>query len=241
MYNYRNGRSNIINILKTETEVIKSKGIPKNDDAFTFTNAYLTWTGAIFIDIKDSSELFDTKDETLARLMRAFTSEIITIFQDFGNYRQIGIRGDCVYAIYDAQYKEDLVEIFDIAVLANTFMKMFNEIIQDFDYDPITAGIGLGCDEELIIKAGRSGTGINDKIWIGKAVVDASNLSSTANRNGIDPIAMSEIFYNKTIKILKKRNSKYEDWISYNSYEELYECDIVRSEFNKWIENGMKG
>lgn len=241
MYNYRNGRSNIINILKTETKVIKSEGIPKNDDAFTFTNAYLTWAGAIFIDIKDSSELFDTKDETLARLMRAFTSEIITIFQDFANYRQIGIRGDCVYAIYDAQYNEDLAEIFDIAVLANTFMKMFNEIIQDFDYDPITAGIGLGCDEELIIKAGRTGTGVNDKIWIGKAVVDASNFSSTANRNGIEPIAMSEIFYNKIIKLLKKRNPKYENWISYNSHEELYECDIVRSDFNKWIDNGMKG
>ena len=28
MYNYRDGRSNIINILKTETDVIKSSGIP---------------------------------------------------------------------------------------------------------------------------------------------------------------------------------------------------------------------
>ncbi len=241
MYNYRNGRSNIINILKTETEVIKSKGIPKNDDAFTYKNAYLTWAGAIFIDIKDSSELFDTKDETLARLMRAFTSEIITIFQDFGNYRQIGIRGDCVYAIYDAQYQSDLVEIFSLAVITNTFMKMFNEIIQDFDYDPITAGIGLGCDEELIIKAGRTGTGINDKIWIGKAVVDASNLSSTANRNGIDPIAMSGTFYNNIINKLKEKNSNYDDWISYNSYEDLYECNIVRSDFDEWIKNGMKG
>lgn len=241
MYDYHDSRSNIINILKTETKVIKSEGIPDSDNAFTFTKAYLTWAGAIFIDIKDSSELFDTKDERLARLMRAFTSEIITIFQDFRNYRQIGIRGDCVYAIYDTQYKSDLVEIFNIAVLTNTFMKMFNEIITDYGYAPITAGIGLGCDEELIIKAGRSGTGINDKIWIGKAVVDASNLSSTANRDDIKPIAMSEVFYNNIIADLKKENPKYENWIRYNSYEDLYECNIVRSEFNEWIENGMKG
>ena len=83
MYNYRDGRSNIINILKTETDVIKSSGIPKDDSSFTYKNAYLTWASAIFIDIKDSSTLFNTKDEKLARLMRGFTSEIISIFQGF--------------------------------------------------------------------------------------------------------------------------------------------------------------
>lgn len=61
MCNYRNGRSTIINILKTETKVIKSEGIPENDDAFTYKNTYLTWVGAIFIDIKDSSNLFVLK------------------------------------------------------------------------------------------------------------------------------------------------------------------------------------
>ena len=241
MYNYRDGRSNIINILKTETDVIKSSGIPKDDGSFTYKNAYLTWASAIFIDIKDSSTLFNTKDEKLARLMRAFTSEIISIFQGLVNYRQIGIRGDCVYAIYDTIYQKDICDVFRIAYELNTFMEMFNKIIIEHGYSPITAGIGLGCDEELIIKAGKTGTGINDKIWIGKAVVDASNLSGEANRNGMKPIAMSSVFYNNIIDILVKENGKYKEWIKYSHTKKCYHCNIIETNFNDWIENGMKG
>lgn len=241
MYNYRDGRSNIINILKTETDVIKSSGIPKDDSSFTYKNAYLTWASAIFIDIKDSSTLFNTKDEKLARLMRAFTSEIISIFQGLDNYRQIGIRGDCVYAIYDTIYQKDICDVFRIAYELNTFMKMFNKIIVEYGYSPITAGIGLGCDEELIIKAGKTGTGINDKIWIGKAVVDASNLSGEANRNGIDPIAMSSVFYDIIINILVEENEKYKEWIKYSYTKKCYHCNIIQTGFNDWIDGGMKG
>lgn len=241
MYNYRDGRSNIINILKTKTDVINSSGIPKDDGSFTYKNAYLTWTSAIFIDIKDSSKLFDTKDEKLARLMRAFTSEIISIFQGLDNYRQIGIRGDCVYAIYDTIYKKDIYDIFSVACELNTFMKMFNKIIVEQGYSPIMVGIGLGCDEELIIKAGKTGTGINDKIWIGKAVVDASNLSGEANRNGMEPIAMSSVFYNNVINLLIEENKKYKEWIKYFHTKSCYHCNIIQKRFNEWIENGMKG
>lgn len=241
MYNYRDGRSNIINILKNKTEVIKSRGIPKDDSSFTYKNAYLTWVSSIFIDIKDSSKLFDTKDETLARLMRAFTSEIITIFQGLDIYRQIGIRGDCVYVIYDTKCKDDLYDVFNIASTLNTFMKMFNAIIKEHGYREIVAGIGIGCDEELIIKVGKTGTGINDKIWIGKAVVDASNLSGVANRNGIEPIAMSSVFYNNIIDILVNKNVNYRLWITYSQKEKCYHCNIINIEFNNWINGGMKG
>ena len=194
-----------------------------------------------FIDIKDSSELFKTKDEKLARLMRAFTSEIISIFQELDNYRQIGIRGDCVYAIYDTKYKEDIYEVFEIAVELNTFMDMFNKIISEYGYNEIIAGIGLGCDEELIIKAGKTGTGINDKIWIGKSVVDASNLSSVANRNDLMPIAMSSLFYKYSKDLLLKTKSDYPNWIQYSYENKCYHCNVIYTDFYEWIENGMKG
>ena len=54
-------------------------------------------------------------------------------------------------------------------------MKMLNKLLGQNGYPTIQAGIGLGCSQDLIIRAGQSGTGINDKIWIGKAVVDAAN------------------------------------------------------------------
>lgn len=245
MYNYKDSKSNIINILTSKTPVKKMDTIPV-DASFTYENGILTWVSAIFIDIENSSELFDTKDEKLARLIRAFTSEVICIFQDLESYNQIGIRGDCVYSIYDINTQEDLVEVFRIAYKLNTFLKMFNKIIVRYGYEEINAGIGIGCDEDLIIKAGRTGTGINDKIWIGKAVVDASNLSSIAGRNFISNIAMSPLFYNNVIDILKKENPKYSSWIkshrksTYSTAVDFYYCDIIQTDFNDWIENGMK-
>ena len=120
MYNYKNSKSNIINILKSKTPIEEKVTIP-SDQEFTYENGITCWVSAIFVDMKNSSELFKTKDEKLARLLRAFTSEIITIFQDFSKYNQIGIRGDCVYAIYSTPKKADINQVFNIAVKVNTF------------------------------------------------------------------------------------------------------------------------
>lgn len=194
MYNYRNSKANIVNILSSKTQIEKKEKIPV-DNEFTYANGIRCWVSSIFVDIKNSTELIKNQDEKLARLLRAFTSEIITIFQDFDKYNQIGIRGDCVYAIYSTPEKQDICSVFHIAIMVNTFMKMFNKLLGENSYPYVGIGIGLGCGKELIIKTGRSGTGINDKIWIGDAVVDAANLSSIANRNNHKKISMSEDFY----------------------------------------------
>ena len=240
MYKYKDSKANIINILKSETPIKTKKSIP-SDQEFTYENGITCYVSAIFVDIKNSSELFKTKDEKLARLLRAFTSEIITIFQNFSKYSQIGIRGDCVYAIYSTPNIDDINEVFDIAIYVNTFMKMFNKLLVENKYPNIGVGIGLGCDKELVIKAGRSGTGINDKIWIGKAVVDAANLSSIANRHGYKKIALNSCFYTN----LMNKYKKHLDWFikvpkSNHFGETFYQCNIIESSFNKWIEDGMK-
>ncbi len=243
MYNYKNSKLKIIDILTSKTPIEKKETIP-NDAEFTFENGILAWVGAIFVDIENSTKLFSTKDEKLARLMRAFCSEVITIFQDKSNFSQIGIRGDCVYAIYSAPKQNDLSEIFSIAYKINTFIVMFNKIIANYGYEPINIGIGLGASEDLIIKAGRSGYGINDKIWIGKAVVDAANFSSIGGRNGISPIVMSNCFYDNIHLIKERENPKYKEWIKAKKNHvgtiEYYHCDIVESNFNNWIKEGMK-
>lgn len=248
MYNFKNSKANIINILKSNTKIEETQDIPKADENFTYDNGIYAWTGAIFIDIVNSSDLLDKKDEKLARLMRAFTSEVITIMQDFDKYRQIGIRGDCVYAIYSTPNKDDIVSMFNISSKLNTFMKMFNKIITSFGYNEISAGIGLGCDKDLIIKAGRTGSGINDKIWIGNAIIDACNFSNLANRNGKDPIIISNTVYDNIIDILCKENPNFINWIKpkkrntyYDAYTiEYYTCNIINIEFNNWITNGMR-
>lgn len=241
MYDYKKSRDTIQEILSSQTKIVNKEVIPSSDSEFTYSNGIKAWVGALFVDIVGSSEMCKTANEDTARVFRAFCSEIIAILKDDPNYREIGIRGDCVYCIYTAPYQKDLVAIFRHAYRINSFMKMFNKLLEKNCYSKIRAGIGLGCDEELIIKAGQSGSGINDKIWIGKAVVDACHLGNKANRNGLSPIAMSTVFYNNIKETLEEENPNYKNWISgykspFGYSVEFYQCNIVETEFDSWIE-----
>lgn len=239
MYDFKKSKETIISILKSPTKIVKKDKIPASDSEFTYSNGIKTWVGALFVDIVSSSKLFSEANEDTARIMRSFCSEIIAILKDDSNYREIGIRGDCVYCIYTAEYQKDLVNIFKHAYRINSFMEMLNKLLYQNGYPQITAGIGLGCAEELIIKAGQSGSGINDKIWIGKAVVDAAHLSDKANRNGIQSIAMSPLFFDNISEHLFEENVEYRNWIVPNSYygtPEFYHCNIIETGFSNWIE-----
>jgi class 3 adenylate cyclase len=250
-FDYKHSKKYVINILTSKT-LIEKRPIPKNDSEYTYGNGIKSWVAALFVDIVDSSTLFKhQKEEIIARLMRSFSSEIVEILKDSDKVRQIGLRGDSVYAIYSAEYKSDLVDIFRLAYKINTFLKMFNEILRNYNFPTITAGIGLGASEDLVIKAGKKMTDFNDLIFIGNAVVDASNLSSTANRQSIGSIAMNTTFYDNIIEDLKKENPKYLTWIqpkyssSYYSYNqngsiEYYHCNIIQKDFDTWIDDGMK-
>lgn len=240
MYDYKKSKSTIESILKSPTKIVEKSIVPSSDSEFTYENGIKSWVGALFVDIVDSSKLFQSANEDTARIIRSFCSEIIAILKDDPNYREIGIRGDCVYCIYAAPYQEDLVEIFRHAYRINTFINMFNKLLIKNRYPTIRAGIGLGCGEDLIVKAGQNGSGINDKIWIGKAVVDAAHLSDTANRNGIQEIAMSTLVYDNIIDLLVKENDNYKTWIkaykkSYYGNVEFYHCSIIETDFNDWI------
>lgn len=243
MYDYKDSKEKIEEILKSSTKIIEKDSIPSSDSDFTYENGIKAWVGALFVDIVDSSKLFQSANEDTARITRSFCSEIISILKDDPNFREIGIRGDCVYCIYSAAYQEDLVQIFTHAYRINSFMEMFNRLLTKNDYTSIRVGIGLGCGSDLIVKAGRYGSGINDKIWIGKAVVDAAQLSGIANRNGISAIAMSSIFYDNIIDLLYKENAEYKTWIksrsNYYGYVDYYHCNIIETSFNKWIEENL--
>lgn len=244
MYDYKKSKETIESILKSPTKIVEKSAVPSTDSEFTYENGIKSWVGALFVDIVDSSRLFQTPNEDTARVIRSFCSEIISILKDDNNYREIGIRGDCVYCIYNTPYQSDLVEIFRHAYRINSFMSMLNKLLKKNGYSTISAGIGLGCSQDLIIKAGQNGSGINDKIWIGKAVVDAAHLSDVANRNGISAIAMSPLFYENIIDLLCEENQEYKSWIrghssGFYSSTDYYHCNIIETAFDEWIEENI--
>lgn len=117
-------------------------------------------------------------------------------------------------------------------------MSMLNKLLSENNLPNIEAGIGLATSKTLVIKAGRKDVGINDKIWIGNSVIDASNFSSIANKDNYRSIVMFPDFYSFIIKYEKDIE---ENLIKVESeYGDCYMGNIIISNFNKWIKNGMK-
>lgn len=85
--------------------------------------------------------------------------------------------------------------IFNKAFTVNSFLEMLNIVLKNSNLPACNAGIGVACAEELVVKAGRKGVGINNAVWIGEAVTYASKLFSIANKKLIRPIAVSTLVY----------------------------------------------
>lgn len=241
-YDYREGKKRIKEILDNNTTVNETDAVP-SDDNFTFENSYYSWVTSIFVDIRDSSDLFANSDKiVVSKIIRSFTSEIIEILRNDNNLREIGIRGDCVYAIFSTPYQKDISNIANYASCINTEIKMLNNLLINKGYKTIRVGIGVSSAQELIIKAGRKNTGINSKVWIGESVTKASNLSSLGNKNNISPIVFSGLTYSNIIDIWEKENPEAKNWFrqGYSTTDgTYYHGDIVQVNFNNWIEEGM--
>lgn len=241
-FDYEESRKRIEDILNSKTDIKEVDSISNDEDGFTYENGVRTRVGSMFIDIRNSTDYFKENDvEKVARIMRAFTSELIGILKQNEKYVQIGIRGDCVYAIYSTPKQNDLNDILSDACFINTFQKMFQKILERKNWPTFEIGIGLGASKDLVIKAGRKGTGINDNIWIGDAVIDASKLSNEGNTRGIDPIVMDSCFYENIKDLNANKSYKYSDcakkvWSSkLNEY--VYCCNMVTFGFNNWIKD----
>lgn len=244
-YDFRQAKKDIEDILNSKVEVEETKSIP-DESTFTYENGVKTWVCSLFVDIVSSSKYFNREDisqNVISRIIRSFTEQIVTIINENEYAYEIGIRGDCVYAIFKAEYKKNIVRVFKTAYCINSFLIMFNKILANKKLPLLYAGIGIGTGHDLIVKAGKKKI-VHDKIWIGEAVINASNLSKIANRNGYEPICMDETTYENIIEILKEENSEYSNWIemasSSNYSGPFYQCNIVQTDFDNWIENGMK-
>lgn len=244
LYDYEQGEKKISGILNSKTKIEETETIPKSYEEFTYENGIRSWVGALFVDVRDSSDYFKNNNaDKVARVIRAFTGEIITILSNNEYYRQIGIRGDCVYAIYTASKKEKLYTIVQNATMINTFQKMFNKLLEKNGFETFSIGIGLGCGKDLIVKAGKEGSGINDLIWIGDAVVNASNLSSIGSKNGFKSIVMDSFFYSRVKNLKANKKKTYGDLFKEKYSAELkmkvYHGNVVNTDFGNWIEEHL--
>jgi class 3 adenylate cyclase len=181
-------------------------------DRLTYTNGfYAQWCTAMFVDIRDSSKLPDVYDRpALAKIYRAYISEVVAIMNGVPKVREVNIVGDGVWAVFNARNKPDNDDVCYAAWRVNSLVKILNyKMLKAGFRTPIRVGIGLADGRALMIKAGYNGSGIADVVYMGQVVNRAAKLAAQGSKAGTPPVVLDEDFalwLNEQNKSLLNRN-----------------------------------
>jgi hypothetical protein len=120
-YSYTSSSDRIKDILNQPAGTFQEvDGLPDRD-RLTFTNGFYGMCSAVFIDIRDSSGLTDKhKRPTLAKIYRAFISEMVAVLNSDAYVREVNIVGDCDWAVYKTTQPNHIDDVFRVAFQANT-------------------------------------------------------------------------------------------------------------------------
>ncbi|MQW78181.1 adenylate/guanylate cyclase domain-containing protein [Nocardioides sp. dk4132] len=205
-------------------------------DRLTFVNGFYAYCSAVFVDIRDSSSLPDKYNRpALAKLYRAYISEVVAILNSSARTREVNIVGDGVWAVFNTPQKVDINEVFDLVAKVNSLMRVLNFKLAKAGYkDPISAGVGVSYGRALMIKAGYSGSGINDVVYMGDVVNHAAKLAAKGNLTYSSP---STYLGNVFAGNLNEHNTKLiaKDWTN-----DCYTANVINTAMNDWYEANCK-
>lgn len=235
-YNVEKSSERMDDILNSSNSNFTDKySIPLRSE-LTFKNGYYVNITAIFIDIVGSSDMTDEhKRPTLAKMYRAFLSECVAIMNSEYNCKEISINGDCVWGVFNTPYKSDIDEVISVSAKLNSMIKILNYKLRKKGYSEISIGIGIDYGRALMVKAGYSGSGINDIIWMGDVVNSACHICNKAGRNFREVIIISAIIYNNLNEHNKGLFSSYLDGGTIR-----YEGNIIDEDMDKWYDENCK-
>jgi class 3 adenylate cyclase len=204
--------------------------------SLTYTNGFYVNVTALFIDIADSSDMTDDhKRPTLAKIYRSFISECTAIMNSESTCKEINIHGDCVWGVFETPTKSDVDAVFSVSAKLNSLIKILNYKLRKKGYSEISVGIGIDDGRALMVKAGYSGSGLNDVIWMGDVVNSASKISGIAGRNGRKSIFVSGCIYSNLNEHNQKLlSSTIVDRVTY------YSGNTINSAMDKWYEDNCK-
>lgn len=212
-----------------------SESIPQRV-SLTYTNGYYVDITALFIDIVGSSDMTDEhKRPTLAKMYRCFISECTAIMNAESICKEISINGDCVWGVFDTPLKSNIDDVFSVAAKLNSVIEILNYKLRKKKYGEISVGIGMDYGRALMVKAGYSGSGLNDVIWMGDVVNSACHLANIAGRNGHKPIVVSSC-------IKFNLNERHQSFLKATIIDRqtCYEGNVVNTSMETWYENNCK-
>ena len=114
----------------------------------------------------------------VSQLYRAFVSEMVALMDGSELCREVNIVGDGVWGVFNTPYTVDVDDVFSTAAMVGSIVKFLNHQLREHNFEPIAVGIGLSYGRALVIKAGYSGSGISDVVYMGDVVNQAAKLSS---------------------------------------------------------------
>ncbi|HFK1481115.1 TPA: adenylate/guanylate cyclase domain-containing protein [Bacillus cereus] len=249
-FNFEKSLERIDALLNDSTTYDDADDIPKIED-LTFKNGKYVKCAAIFIDLRGSTNLIKTqgrKSKTLARLYRAYISEIVAIVNSFQTCNEINIVGDCISAIFSGETEESespVIEALQAASMSNGMMKVLNVKYKKkwgSNFQEIKAGIGVALGRALVIKAGFSGSGIKDLIYMGDVVNRASKMCGLAYKVYTSPICVTEAVYVSAGTYIANSDTQetYQDFLyeeNDSTHGKIYTGNFHRIKMAEWAEN----
>jgi class 3 adenylate cyclase len=142
---------------------------------------------------------------------------------------EINIAGNCVRGVFDSPLSEDMDEVFSTAGKISSVIDLLNYRFKKSNLREIIVGIGIAYGKAVVIKAGYKGSSINEVLWSGEALEEASRLANFANLDPTDKETMvsESVFYNL--------NSDNQKILTFNSARNCYHGDPVNYYIDRWL------
>lgn len=230
-YDFEKSRARIDEILDAGSDSFSdSSSIPSRNE-LTFTNGFYVYCTALFVDIRDSSDMTDKhRRPVLAKIYRSFISEMVALMNDYPKCKEVSILGDCVWCVCDTPYKSDIDDVFSLAARVCSLVDVINYKLEKKSYQTFQVGVGIDYGRALMIKAGHKGAEINDVVWMGDVVNKACHLSNEAGGLFNRRIFMTNVIYDNLNEDHRKLCHK-------DSGRDIYQANVVNVAMNKWLEN----
>jgi class 3 adenylate cyclase len=234
-YNHIDSASRIDGILSESDSSFPEVNEIPSLDKLTYKNGFYVNCTALFVDIRSSSELPNKhKRPTLAKIYRAYISEVVAIMNANVNCSEIRIDGDCVSGIYNTPQKHQIDNLFSVASAIHSLIKILNYKFKKKSITEIDIGIGIDYGRALMIKSGFSGSALNEVVWMGDVVNGASNLCGKANKGwGNEVIFVSDMIYSNL-------NDHNKGLLSKNYEHDCYHGNVINTQMQEWYDENCK-
>ena len=210
----------------------KRDSIP-DAESLTFDTGFDVQCSALVIDIRDSSRLPERYTRpVLAKIYGAYISECAKVMDSDLNCRKIDINGDSVTAVLNTRSPQDINTAFESAAKLNSLVMTLNWQLEKNGISPIRCGIGLAYGRALMRKVGLKGYAINEVVWMGDVVNEASNLCNRGSKDGNAPVQVSSAVYGK---LTEKYKSFLKPQLDLDPPAYRYEGHVVNEHMEQWL------